>query len=267
MNVQVVELIEHPELLSKDTLYGLRELVARYPYYQAARLLFLQNLFLLHDPTFGEELRRAALYIPDRSVLFKMVEGNNYEIQPMPLHKEEPDVAEEKNGDRTGSLIDNFLKDTMSQEDLNPFVPNRKIAADPTKDYMAYLMQMEDAEPEQEEAKPVEKTEKSEKSESRGQRSSELLDEFLEREDDKIVLQDEPEFVPEVPQVEETEENALDECYFTETLAKIYIKQGRYEKAIEIIRKLNLNYPKKNSYFADQIRFLQKLVINNKYKK
>jgi hypothetical protein len=25
-----------------------------------------------------------------------------------------------------------------------------------------------------------------------------------------------------------------------------------------------LNYPKKNVYFADQIRFLEKLIINNK---
>ena len=27
-------------------------------------------------------------------------------------------------------------------------------------------------------------------------------------------------------------------------------------KALEIIKKLSLNYPKKNAYFADQIRFL-----------
>ena len=60
-----------------------------------------------------------------------------------------------------------------------------------------------------------------------------------------------------------TEEN---EDYFTETLAKIYIKQGRYIKAMEIIRKLSLKYPKKNRYFADQIRFLEKLIINNKNK-
>ena len=54
--------------------------------------------------------------------------------------------------------------------------------------------------------------------------------------------------------------------YFTETLAKIYIRQGKYEKALEIIRRLNLNFPKKNVYFADQIRFLEKLIINNKNK-
>ena len=60
------------------------------------------------------------------------------------------------------------------------------------------------------------------------------------------------------------EEN--EESFFTETLAKIYIKQQRYEKALEIIKKLNLKYPKKNVYFADQIRFLEKLIINAKSK-
>ena len=57
-----------------------------------------------------------------------------------------------------------------------------------------------------------------------------------------------------------------DEGYFTETLARIYIKQGRYSKALEIIQRLSLNYPKKNAYFADQIRFLNKLIINNNKK-
>ncbi len=63
------------------------------------------------------------------------------------------------------------------------------------------------------------------------------------------------------------EEKDGEECYFTETLARIYIKQGRYEKALEIIKRLNLNIPKKNAYFADQIRFLEKVIINNKNKK
>ena len=65
---------------------------------------------------------------------------------------------------------------------------------------------------------------------------------------------------------EEADEELLDESYFTETLAKIYIKQRKYSRALEIIRSLYLKYPEKNVYFADQIRFLEKLIINNNSK-
>ncbi|MCI5756752.1 MAG: tetratricopeptide repeat protein, partial [Bacteroidales bacterium] len=34
--MQIAELTAHPERLNADTLYGLRQIVARYPYYQAA---------------------------------------------------------------------------------------------------------------------------------------------------------------------------------------------------------------------------------------
>ena len=80
------------------------------------------------------------------------------------------------------------------------------------------------------------------------------------------------ESIPQDKTAEATHDNSVlededdEEGCFTETLAKIYIKQQRYEKALEIIEKLNLNYPKKNAYFADQIRFLKKLIINAKSK-
>ena len=73
-----------------------------------------------------------------------------------------------------------------------------------------------------------------------------------------------PQFTPE-QEVEKEDDNAEEE-YFTETLARIYIKQGRYSKALEIIKRLSLAYPKKNAYFADQIRFLEKLIINSNNK-
>lgn len=47
----------------------------------------------------------------------------------------------------------------------------------------------------------------------------------------------------------------------SESLAKIYIKQGKYQRAFEIISDLNLKNPEKSVYFADQLRFLQKLIL------
>ncbi len=250
----IVELTAHPEQLSKDTLYELRELVAKYPYYQAARLLLLKNLFLLHDPLFGEELRRAAIYLPDRRVLFKMVEGDNYEIHPTPLHKEEKVAAQQ--GDRTQSLIDDFLRSSTTDEESQPAQPHRKpTAADAHIDYASFLLQLDDADTEPAQSSPD------------TDRSSELINDFIENQPDRIQLQEEPEFTPELPDDKNTADDGSEDGYLTMTLAKIYIKQQRYEKALEIIRKVNLNNPKKSSYFADQIRFLQKLIVNKSHEK
>ena len=55
-----------------------------------------------------------------------------------------------------------------------------------------------------------------------------------------------------------------DDSLLSESLAKIFIKQGRYERAFEIISGLSLKYPKKSVYFADQLRFLRKLMANRR---
>jgi hypothetical protein len=80
MQQRIYEWIKHPELLNRDTLYELRTLLAHYPYFQTARLLYLKNLFLLHDIAFGAELRKSALYLADRRVLFSLVEGEHYTL-------------------------------------------------------------------------------------------------------------------------------------------------------------------------------------------
>jgi len=41
----------------------------------------LQNLYILHDTSFDEELRRAAIYLTDRKVIFNLVEAAHYRIK------------------------------------------------------------------------------------------------------------------------------------------------------------------------------------------
>lgn len=246
--------IAHPDQLNRDTLYELRTLLARYPYFQTVRLLYLKNLFLLHDITFGEELRKAALYIADRKVLFYLIEGDRFVIKP---HEKEDKRDEQPGLDRTLSLIDAFLStlpdDTVAE----------KLPFDITTDYTSYLH-------------CEEKTVKEETSQP-PMKGQNLIDDFIEKSAEEPFLpqlsipnfspvkKEEPE-AEAIQEVEEKEEDTEDESYFTETLAKIYVKQQRYSKALEIIKKLNLKYPKKNAYFADQIRFLEKLIINTKSK-
>ena len=274
-SAQLQQWIQHPELLDRDSLYELRTQMARYPYFQSLHLLYLKNLYLLHDASFGAELRKAVLYVADRRLLFSLIEGDHYLLQPhkstiVPLQ----DMTEEPGVDRTLFLIDAFLS-SMPEEQQQQ---SQSVPMDLSMDYTAYLLQDEE-----------ESTEDNGDVRLRGQ---ELIDGFLnrtEREEQKTPIEEETKdtFVENEelletkekpvlkmdPEEEEEEDSAdtaivsgLDDNYFTETLAKIYIKQHRYEKALEIIKKLRLNYPKKNAYFADQIRFLEKLIINAKSK-
>ena len=62
----------------------------------------------------------------------------------------------------------------------------------------------------------------------------------------------------------ESDENAKDRSdspeFVTETLAKIYMRQGMYKQAILAYEKLSLKYPEKNTYFAGQIEEVKKLI-------
>ena len=248
------EYIEHPERLDRDTLYELRSVLALYPYFQTARVLMLQNLYLLHDPSFDEELRRAAIYITDRRVLFQMIEAAHYRIRTPQVEVRKAENEEEREN-RTLSLIDNFLDSIPKEDEIKEGKnePRRKpTPADAAVDYVAYLLESE--------------TDNDATDDVPQLIGQELIDSFINSDKGRFSLSDVPLPADDTPKVAEEPEEEVGEEYFTETLARIYIKQGRYSKALEIIRRLSLQVPKKNAYFADQIRFLEKVIINNSKK-
>lgn len=237
--------IQHPEQLNRDTLYDLRSYVALYPYHQSARLLMLHNMYLLHDPSFDEELRRAAFYITDRTKLFQLVEARHYT-----LTKPEKTVTT-VGVDRTDSLIDSFLE-TIPEEEQEPKKKRRKpTAADATVDYVSYMLAAAEDDDDDEDPSATETA------------TTSIIDNFLGKSGGKITLNELTEESTDAPHNEvqlENDRDELGEGYYTENLAKIYIKQGNYSKALEIISQLNLNNSKKNTYFADQMRFLEKII-------
>ena len=224
--------ISHPERLNRDTLYELRMIVGKYPHFDVARLLMLKNLYLLHDIEFGKEMRKAAIYLKSRWPIFELMAGYGstptIEEAPADIHI-----------DRTMALIDAFLEtipgDTLSLE------AEGAAAVDYVSTYLK------------------ESPNTSNVPELRGQH---LIDNFLATENERISLDlNTPTEAEKEPIPDET--NA-ETSFFTETLANIYIKQGKYSKALEIIKRLYLEFPNKNRYFADQIRFLEIIIKHTK---
>ena len=181
--------IKHPEQLDVNSLPAIKDLVQQYPYFQAARMLYIRNLKNTDDLSYHAELKKGAINVPDRVRLEQIMNK----------------AASEKKEQSTVTVV---------ADDANiESVPQLK--------------------------------------------HHDLIDSFITAN---------PHIKP-VGEASDVETVVLDntnvtDSIFTESLAKIYIKQGQYDKAIRIFEKLNLKYPEKSIYFADQIRFLKKIIEN-----
>lgn len=238
MGKQVIDYIRQPESLDSQSLEYLRVIVEKYPYYHVARILLLRTLYHMHDPAFDEQLRKAAIYVPSRQTLFQMFQATSLSPESPVKRTSRAEISTE-DSKRTESLIDSFLDTIPQQSQRTPRI------VDATIDYMAYLMQMETGTGNPNTAQMV---------------GQSYIDDFLIKNEGRFDLEDLPS--EGTPPVVNESANEAGNGILTEAMARIYIKQGKFDKAIEIIKRISLKYPKKNRYFADQIRFLEKLIIN-----
>ena len=70
---EIISLMEHPGRIAECHLEDLRESVARFPYAQAFRLLYLKGLHNVGDLRFDQELRKTSLFSVDRNALYQLI--------------------------------------------------------------------------------------------------------------------------------------------------------------------------------------------------
>lgn len=258
--INLSELIRHRDQLTTDILPELKNMIETYPYFQAPRMLYLYLLHKTSDDRYEAELHHASIYITDRRGLYALMNDERSTRFQEPLEVPsipQPDASKgneqgtKHNDGRSFSLIDSFLSE---YSDKSTETQAESLVQHPTKkeivsDYTSYLLDTKD-----EEEQP----------------SEEIRKESETTPDISITARPIPkktrETLEDEQAVPESSEGISDK-YFTETLAKIYVKQGKYSKALEIIQRLYLRDPNKNIYFADQIRYLEKLLINSRNQK
>lgn len=249
-NTELHRLMEDTALLSVDTLDTLQQVIEEFPYFHTARMLYLKNLAVVDTFRFAAELKKMSVTIPDRRKLFAFIEGEKYEMAGL------PEAASETSLTDTFALIDNYLLSVGKEEET---AADTSLLFQPSasSDYIHWSLTRSESAEKNESAPPVQ------------MKHQDLIDDFIRKEEQKeagtpfssSVQSGKDDYVPAAPDDISTMEATG--C-FTETLARIYVKQKRYEKALQIIKNLSLKYPEKNVYFADQIRFLEKLIINTK---
>lgn len=240
---ELIGYINYSSELTEDTIIKLEKSLDLYPYFQTARMLLTQNLYITDKNKFEEVLPKSAALCADRKQLFYLINKEKYKDF---IEK----TTSRTSKDRTGEILDSYL-DTFAPDSTEENISNT--ASIISTDYMLYLQDDEHKHDlDYKDANPNELKHQS------------IIDNFLEKAKTNEIniqpLQNESKKAT-IPDAESTGNSLL-----TETLAKIYIKQKKYEQALTIIQQLSLNFPKKSAYFADQIRFLELLILNEKNK-
>ena len=228
-------------LLNKSSLQELKQMVEDFPWFHGVRMLYMKNMAVLSDVRLDKELKKMSIHVPDRRKLFMLINDDNFAIT---VNKKSPEAGL-----------------TSTEDVFNVVLAKTVLTPAPTviaaSDYVNWLETNADD-------LPV--------TEGEGSRlkHQDLIDSFIENEGKQFArrldIPLEGENIPDTDNESEkninsvTKKKSLDDSYFTETLARVYINQKRYDKALEIIRSLSLKYPEKNIYFADQIRYLEKII-------
>ncbi|MBN1111729.1 MAG: hypothetical protein JXA53_02305 [Bacteroidales bacterium] len=294
---ELTTLLQNPTNISEEIIFEIEQTAVKHPYFQLAQMLLAKAHYNINSSQKDHYLFKAAIYTPDRNKLYQFVsenkvtasaviEDNNYlkiineekaVVEPIEIRvtgQEAPHSIDEiikddfeynpnlvsfdTKSNLNDNEIDNWLEENQKAEKNRGAKKRHKKSYSDAKsedfifnytggNYLDMLNLTEE----------IENSELDELSKNNNQNkpSNNLIDQFLSN-DVKIK--------PKLEEETEKKDLAVDSIsedneLVSESLAKIYINQNLYSKAIDIYKALILKYPKKSAYFASQIQDIEKL--------
>lgn len=237
---QLHTLITNSDEISQTAIEQVDSMIEKYPWFQTLRTLQLKHSKKTQSEKFQSQLQNSALFITDRTHLYHYLNGvptaqlankirlvnqenqHFFEVAATPQPKEELELDIQL--ENSGYILD-YIED---EQDLSV------LASEINQNAHAKEAEQE-----------VENT-----------KQGSLIDAFIKAN---------PEFRPSPEKTTDNSDLSTDSTQendelITDTLAKIYIRQGLYQKAIQAFQKLSLKFPEKNTYFGDQIEEIKKLI-------
>jgi len=287
-------LLANPQKISQEHQDELSDLIEEYPYFQSARALQLKGLKNSNNYLYNDSLKLTAAYTANRNILFEYITSDHFiqnEISELIQQHDESvieiEVVSENISKQVSIEIDNQIKGELKKAEaiLNPDLFHRKegyinelVEANKTE---ANPSIKEIVEVELEENQPLDFTKEDghsfsewlkltsatpiirkeiKETSSINKQNFDLIDKFI---------QDKPKLKQGVNSTKTAANNEVQknlasqysrtsEALMTETLAKVYLQQKNFKKALQAYHILSLKYPEKSGFFADQIRAINK---------
>jgi tetratricopeptide (TPR) repeat protein len=272
-------LINKPDAINGRQTDALEKVLDEFPFFQSARALRLKGLFNQNSFTYNYALKITAAHTTDRTVLFDFITSDTFVAIQKGLYDKKvlelldicvvdsEEIKSIRVEPKTNPLEQSLLSSIKEASEIEE---NTKIAVEKLeigkpldfsineKHSFQEWLQLSRIEPIAREKTNFGIIETSTIEEEK-KKKSELIDKFIESS-------------PKISPVRQenvaaaySEPSQTDTSYLmTETLARVYLEQKKYQKAIQAYEILILKYPEKSSFFADRISDTKILQQNNK---
>ncbi|SDZ95124.1 Tetratricopeptide repeat-containing protein [Flavobacterium gillisiae] len=282
MNVTAyTSLINKPNTISEAQTLALEKVLDEFPFFQSARALRLKGLYNQNSFKYNFALKVTAAHTTDRTVLFDFITSDSFiAIQKELYDKKELELLDidvidgeiitfqEKIEPKKNTLEQSILtsiKESSAVElrtDLNP--TEEKLAIGTPLDFskneqhsFQEWLQLSRTQPIDRSNEKINVPKPTPQNEGQKKKAA-LIDKFIETS---------PKISPVKHGVASTVRIDINKddhsSLMTETLARVYLEQKKYQKAIQAYEILILKYPEKSSFFADRIADIKILQQNN----